>query len=258
MTTEQPPAAPPGDLRRNIKLLIEYDGTNFRGWQAQPDARTVQGALEQAVLQVTGERVRTHGAGRTDAGVHAVGQVANFLTRSTIPGARFARALTRQLPDDVVVRSSQEVPPDFHARHSATGRVYGYRILCREMRAPLLRFRAWQVPWALDAARMRAGARALIGEHDFRAFAAGLEPDEVTVRELRRIEIEECGGELVLTFEARSFLRRMVRMVTGTLVEIGRGKWAPERSAEILAARENRLSGAAAPAHGLTLQEAFY
>ena len=259
---------------RNIKLVIEYDGTNFYGWQAQPGLRTVQGALEQAIRELTGEAARPAGAGRTDAGVHAEGQVASFRTASMLPAAKFAPALTALLPEDVAVLRAEDVPEEFHARHSAQARIYRYHVLAARMRRPTTRRRAWHVRVPLDIAAMRRAAAPLVGEHDFRSFGAGLEPDEPTVRRLERIDIAwrnalaaggadradrwTDGAELVLTFRASSFLRRMVRMLVGSLLEVGRGRWIPGRVEQVLAARDNLRCASAVPAHGLTLQEVIY
>jgi tRNA pseudouridine38-40 synthase len=246
------------DFQRNLKIVLEYDGTNFCGWQTQPGVRTVQDTLERAIEAVTGERVRVAGAGRTDTGVHAEGQVASFRTCSMIPAAKWPLALTSQMPDDAAVLSCAEVPPTFHARHSAAGRIYRYEILISRVRRPCRRLHAWHIRAPLDIDAMRDAAQHLIGEHDFRSFAAELEPGEVAIRRVDRIDVEGRGDQIIMTFQGSGFLRRMVRLVVGTLVEVGQGKRAPSRIAGILEAKDVRKAGPAAPAMGLTLQEVLY
>jgi tRNA pseudouridine38-40 synthase len=245
-------------MTRTIKLVLEYDGTDFSGWQLQPGERTVQLELEGALERLLKEKVRIHGAGRTDAGVHALGQVASFETQSQIPLKAFREGLNTILPPDVAVLVAEEAPEGFEARHWARGKRYRYRVLNRRVRSPLLsRYSWWQKrPWELAA--LRAAIPALLGEHDFTSFRASGCQAKHPVRVVRAIDLTSRGDEIELTFEATAFLKQMVRNIVGTLAEVALGKIPPEAVAEILAARDRRRAGPTAPPQGLTLLEVFY
>ena len=257
---------------RNIKLTVEYDGTDFKGSQLQiPGQRTVQGELERALAQLTGlntgERVRVNLAGRTDTGVHAAGQVANFLTDSRLPVETFRRGLNALLPFDVAVTASAEADEDFHARFSAKARRYRYQVLHRSTRSPLHRRFAHHVSGELDLEKMREAATKLPGEHDFASFAGagwgvpGQDNDGPgTVRRVLKANIEtvEASDLLVLELEANAFLPHMVRNIVGTLLLVGKGEISPTRFEEILAACDRRCAGPTAPACGLSLVEVSY
>lgn len=243
---------------RKLKLTLEYDGTGYSGWQAQANAATVQVRVERALGEVLRERVRLHGAGRTDAGVHARGQVAHFETASALPPENIRQGANTHLPPDIAILAAEEAAPDFHARYSARWKIYRYRILLRDTRSPLARNRAWRIALPLDPARMREAAEPLLGRRDFAAFAASGSSVKGTVRELSRLEITGEGEELTLEFQADGFLYRMVRNITGTLVEAGRGKLSVREVAGILRSRDRTRAGPTAPARGLYLEEVGY
>lgn len=244
---------------RVIKLTLEYEGTGFAGWQFQPGRRTVQGELEQALMTLMGERVSVEVAGRTDAGVHALGQVASFRTESSRPAEVISSALNSLLPRDVSVLRAEEAAADFHPRRSARGKWYRYLIFTRRERPALYRDRAWHLYGPLDVAAMRAAAAQLVGEHDFSSFRSATCEAVKPVQELRRLEIFREGQEL-LAFElgASGFLKQMARIIVGTLAEVGQGKRKAEEMAVVLAARDRRRAGVTAPAHGLYLARVDY
>ncbi len=245
--------------RRNIRLTLEYDGTRYHGWQRQKNALSIQAVIETALARITGEAVRLTGSGRTDAGVHALGQVANFLTTSTVPRRAFLHGLNSLLPMDIAVLQAEEAPLDFHARFAALAKTYEYRILNRPVRSPLNQTRAWWISHALDAAAMQEACEALPGEHDFLAFrAAGGRPGPA-VRQVREA-VWHClpEGWLHFTITANGFLRGMVRSLVGTMVEIGRGKYPPGYLGEVVEKRDRRLAGPTAPPQGLFQVEVEY
>lgn len=240
-------------------LQIEYDGAPFRGWQRQNDLPSVQESLETALAGVVGGPVTVQGAGRTDAGVHASGQVAHVdLERAWRP-FRLMEAVNAHLrPSPVAVTAAAPVPADWHARFSATERRYLYRIINR--RAPLTHARglAWGVRQALDVEAMQAGARHLLGKHDFTTFRSSICQAQSPVKTVDRLEVERAGESIVITVAARSFLHNQVRSFVGTLQRVGAGTWAPERVAAALAARDRAACGPVAPARGLYLTEVVY
>ncbi|RLB05929.1 MAG: tRNA pseudouridine(38-40) synthase TruA [Deltaproteobacteria bacterium] len=244
---------------RNVKLTIEYDGTAYHGWQIQPGLRTIQGVMKEKIAQITQEEVNLIGAGRTDAGVHALGQVANFRTSSKINPFSLQRGLNSLLPPDIVIRDVQEAEEGFHARFSARSKVYEYHILNQPYPSAIWRNFAWFVPFELDLSSMRRCAEILIGTHDFSSFRAAGDESRHSIREVLRLEIERRGDSLiVVAIEANAFLREMVRSIVGTLVDVGRGKTSPTEFEEIFRARDRRLAGMTAPAHGLFLKEVKY
>ncbi|MFA4901597.1 MAG: tRNA pseudouridine(38-40) synthase TruA [Desulfobaccales bacterium] len=247
------------DPRRNIRLLLEYNGTRYRGWQRQADAATIQQTIEEALERLTGESVALIGSGRTDAGVHALGQVASFRLKSTIPLKAFHDGLNSMLPPDIAVLSATEAPPEFHARKSALHKTYEYRILKRRTRSPLYHHYAWWIALHLDLEALAAAAAFLPGEHDFTAFRASGSDNKNPVREvLAAAWREEPGGWLSFTITATGFLRGMVRSLVGTMVEVGKGKAQPDRLAELLASGARHLAGPTAPPQGLYLVEVYY
>ena len=245
---------------RNLRLRVEYDGTDFAGWQRQPPPfRTVQQVLEDAVRVMVGEVTLVRGAGRTDAGVHAEGQVASFQTTTNIGCLGFLRGLNASLPFDVAVTRCTEAPDDFDPRFSARGKRYVYRVLDQEIRSPLSRRRTWHVrpPLCMDA--MQRAARPFIGKRDFSALQASDCGRDNTVRDIRRLDVDrDTDGLVVITVEADAFLKHMVRTIAGTLVESGLGKRDPDTISAMLASGDRRLAGRTAPAAGLTLAEVFY
>ena len=237
--------------RRNIRLLLEYDGTDFQGWQIQAQGRTVQGELGRALEILLGEPIRPTGAGRTDAGTHALGQVAHFHTRSALPCERLLRGLNGLLPADVAVRAADEAPPDFHARYSARGKRYRYRIHLGK--AALNRRQVWIYRHFLDLEPMQEAIRALPGRHAFGAFCKqDPMPDDFHCQ-VAACTLESQGSELVFEIEADRFLRHMVRILVGTLTEIGAGKRVPGDMAALLDSGERTRAGITAPAQGLCL-----
>jgi tRNA pseudouridine38-40 synthase len=243
---------------RTLKLVLEYDGFDYCGWQVQVEAPTLQGTIEAALEKILGGRVRIHGAGRTDAKVHALGQVASFRCLSEIPTTALQRALNSFLPRDVVVLDVQDAPADFHARFSALGKVYAYRILNRPMRAPLRLRYAWHIPQMLDLAAVAQAGACLQGTHDFRSFQATGSAVKTTERTLMELTVTREADEIVISCTANGFLRHMVRNIVGTLVEVGRGARPPADVKRILAGRDRQLAGATAPPQGLYLVQVIY
>ncbi|MFQ5514603.1 MAG: tRNA pseudouridine(38-40) synthase TruA [Myxococcota bacterium] len=246
---------------RRFRLTLEYDGLGFRGWQVQDEGRSVQGVLESAIARVSGDSPRVHAAGRTDAGVHARGQVVHFDADTRLSPLEMRRALNAVLPDDAAVRGVEVVPPSFDARRSALCKRYVYRILEGPVRSPLRRGRVWHVRGPLDLGSMRQAATWLQGTHDFAAFRGapgGAPARERTRRTLELLEPVRVGDELEVRCEARSFLRYMVRNLVGTLVEVGLGRRKPEDVVALLSSGSRAAAGPTAPAHGLCLEEVRY
>jgi len=242
------------------RLTVEYEGTAYRGWQLQPDGPTVQAVLEQALSTALRERVRVRGAGRTDAGVHACGQIAAVWVRE-VPAdlERLQKSLNALTPDDVAVRDITVVDDAFDPRRHARSRVYEYRIWNVAAPSPFWRRHAWHVPSQLDVAAMDEAARVLEGEHDFASFrAADAEPVRSTVRRVLESSLRVDGRLLVYRVEATAFLKHMVRNVVGTLVEVGRAERVAGTFRELLAVRDRTRAGATAPAHGLVLVNVRY
>jgi tRNA pseudouridine38-40 synthase len=244
---------------RVLKLVLEYDGTAYRGWQIQATGPTIQGILEEKLSILTGGPVRVVGSGRTDSGVHAFMQVASFATESPRPAGEMLRALNALLPRDIAVKSVLEAPPDFDARRSARGKVYRYQIWNVRERSVFHDRFAWHIARPLEVGAMRAGAAHLLGEHDFSSFRAADCPARHPVRVVRRAELDDSQMPLLrFEVEATAFLKHMVRNIVGTLVEVGLGKRTPESMGPLLAARDRRQAGATAPAKGLFLVAVFY
>jgi tRNA pseudouridine38-40 synthase len=263
----------------NWKLQLAYDGTDFHGWQVQPGQATIQGLLADAIERVCGERVLPQGSGRTDAGVHALAQVASFQLNAPIPPANLHRALNRALPGSIRILSADHVPAEFHARHSVTAKTYEYRIFRGEICPPWLARYVFALNWPLQIEAMRDAAALIVGEHDFTSFAAS-DPDLATRREeafhadaedkdgpgnVRRIFASEfsvdgtkAGETLVYRVRGSGFLHHMVRNLVGTFLDVGRGHLAPEDISAILARRERSAAGATAPARGLFLERVEY
>ncbi|MCX7642460.1 MAG: tRNA pseudouridine(38-40) synthase TruA [Armatimonadetes bacterium] len=243
---------------RHIKLVIGYDGTDFHGFQRQKGLRTVQEELERTLTTLLGHFVSVKAAGRTDAGVHAEGQVISFWTSCPIPVERLPLALNSFLPADIVAKRATEVSPNFHPRFDATGRVYRYLIDNRPVPSALLRRYAWHIPEPLNVEAMRRAAEFLIGVHDFASFHASGSDLGSTVREMRRVVVTKSRGIIAITMEANAFLYHMARIIVGTLVEIGLGQRSPEEMRAILEARDRSVAGKTAPPHGLCLVRVKY
>jgi len=241
-----------------VKLVLEYDGRDFAGWQVQPGKRTVQGEIEKALANLLGGRVALSGAGRTDAGVHAKGQVASFQTSSQRSPEVILRALNSGKERDLAVREVRALGEDseFHARFSAKSRLYEYRII--QGRSPLRRRYAWEVTYPLNLARMRQAARCLLKKHDFTSFSSAKAEVKTRVCIVKEAVWQEQGEELVFRIEANRFLQAMVRSLVGTMVDIGRGRFKPTDMQRILSARDRSLAGKTAPPQGLCLMRVKY
>lgn len=240
-----------------IVLELEYDGTRYSGWQRQKNGRSIQQMLEKAVERVTGTASAVHGSGRTDAGVHAAGQIAHFDTGMDLAPERFASALNFYLPDDIRVVSSAEAKPEFHSRFSATGKTYVYTYRNHPQRSALHRGLCAHLPGEIDTDAMRSGAQHLIGEHDFASFCANA-AGKNTVRRIDEIVIERHGPYIQIQITGSGFLHHMVRIIAGTLAEVGRGERPPEDVGRILEARDRQQAGPTAPAKGLLLKKVYY
>lgn len=242
----------------NVKLTLEYDGTNYCGWQVQPNGESIQAVVERAVSTFLGTATRVTGSGRTDAGVHALGQVANFFSEKEFTPQRLRRGLNALTPLDVTIKEVEIAPDSFDARRNARSRIYEYRILNRATPSPFYLNRAWHVHEPLDVGAMRQAIACLIGEHDLSSFrAAGCDAAH-PVRKVYANSLEARGELLIYTIEATAFLRHMVRNIVGTLVEVGQSRRTPQSFKELLEARDRTKAGITAPAHGLYLVEVKY
>ena len=240
------------------RLVIEYDGARFSGWQKQPGQRTVQGVLETALETVLRKPGRLQGAGRTDAGVHALGQTGSFETDSEIEPNRLRKGLTALSRPDIAVVDAAVAPDGFNARFDAVGKHYRYTVLNRSMPSPLFGGRSFFVPTPLDTERMRDAAALLVGRHDFSGFRSADCERENTMRTLTKVAISKEGALVHIDVEGTAFLKNMVRIIAGTLVDIGRGRFDVDRIREVLHTGDRRLAGQTAPAHGLILVKVFY
>lgn len=243
---------------KRVKLVVAYDGTNYQGWQVQKNGETIESALNRALCDLTGEEIHVSGASRTDAGVHATGNVAVFDTSARMPGEKFVYALNQRLPEDIRVQHSCEVSMDFHPRYQETVKTYEYRILNREFPLPAHRFNSYFTYRPLDEKRMQQAADYLVGEHDFRSFCAAGAQVKTTVRTIYRVNVRRDGEVITIRITGNGFLYNMVRIIAGTLMKIGQGDWEPEDMSGILAAKDRLKAGPTAPAKGLTLMEISY
>jgi tRNA pseudouridine38-40 synthase len=245
-------------VTRRLKLILEYEGTAYHGWQLQPGLDTIQGRLEDALGRLAGRPVRVTGAGRTDTGVHALGQVASCAGTWRLDDATLRRALNALLPADIAVRTVETAPPDFDPRRAARSKTYRYTLLRQATRSPLLARFSVHAPAPLDLAAMREAGAALVGRHDFSAFRAGTCAAATPVRTLTRVEWRTDGPLWHLEIDGNAFLQHMVRIIVGTLLEVGRGARPPAALAEILASRDRRRAGKTAPPQGLCLVAVAY
>jgi len=246
-------------MRRNIKLVLEYDGTAYRGWQRQGNLPTIQKILEECISRITQEPITIFGSGRTDSGVHALHQVANFKTESRLAVDNLFRGTNSLLPEDIVIKEMQEVDQNFHSRYTAKSKCYLYRILNSPVRSPLQRNHAWFIRFFLDLDKMTKALSMICGNHDFTSFCAAGSDVKHCIRTILRTEIHRDPARVIsITVEADGFLRHMVRNIVGTLVEIGAGDNAPEIIRDILEARDRGRAGITAPPQGLFLQEVRY
>ena len=243
---------------RNIRLLIEYDGTNYAGWQRQKNDKTVQETLSKVIEQVVREKITLYGAGRTDAGVHALGQVANFKTNSAIPSEQLVHAINFYLPHDITVKEATDVPESFHAQYNAKSKVYQYTLLNDWIRSSLNRNICYMCGFQLDMNKMTEASRCLIGTHDFTSFTTKALQEKNRIRTIKKLDIRKEGKYIYFTIEADGFLYNMVRTIVGTLIEVGRGKISAGDIKGILDVKNRKLAGPTAPAKGLCLMAVKY
>lgn len=243
---------------KRIKLTVAYDGTAYCGWQVQKNGITVEGVLNSALTKLTGEEITVIGASRTDAGVHARGNVAVFDTESRIPPERFACALNSCLPEDVVVVRSEETAPDWHPRHCDSVKTYEYQILNRDVPDPLSRRTSYFVSFHLDVEKMKEAASYLVGEHDFKSFCSVHTEAESTVRTIYELTLDKQGDMITVRVKGSGFLYNMVRIIAGTLTGVGRGLYPPQKVKEMLEAKDRTKAGMTAPPQGLVLVEIAY
>ena len=243
---------------KRVKLVVAYDGTNYKGWQVQKNGRTVAERLNRALKELTGEEIQVHGASRTDAGVHAMGNVAVFDTEARMAADKFVFALNQRLPEDICVQDSCDVPMDFHPRCQKTVKTYEYRILNRKFPLPAYRLNTYFYYYPLDVEKMRKAAAYLVGEHDFSSFCAAGAQVKTTVRTVYSLEVLQAGALITIRITGNGFLYNMVRIIAGTLIRVGSGQWEPEQIPRILEARHRAEAGPTAPAKGLTLMEIRY
>lgn len=277
---------------KRVMLTVAYDGTNYHGWQIQPNGETIEGILNRCLSELLGEDIEVTGASRTDSGVHAMGNVAVFDTASPIPAEKISYALNRSLPEDIRIQKSEEVSPEFHPRHCASRKTYEYRIYCAPFPMPIKRLYSHFTYVPIDIDLMSQGARYLVGEHDFKSFCSTEAQVETTVRQIDSVQvweesnesgrksgrmngsnegscvkvnvcddkgiIDQIGREIVIRVTGRGFLYNMVRIIAGTLMEVGRGHIAPQEMERIIEARDRQAAGPTAPACGLTLVKIEY
>ena len=243
---------------KRIGLVVAYDGTNYCGWQTQPNGITVQGVLNDTLSELLGEKIETIGASRTDAGVHALGNVAVFDTNTRIPGEKISYALNQRLPEDIRIQMSEDVEPDFHPRYCDSEKTYEYRILNRKFPVPTERLYSYFYHYKLDVDKMREATSYLIGRHDFASFCCVRTNVKDTVRTIYSLKLEQQADEIRLTVEGNGFLYNMVRIIAGTLLQVGRGYFRPEQVKKMLEAKNRIEAGATAPPQGLRLVRIDY
>lgn len=243
---------------RTIKLTIEYEGTQYAGWQVQPNGLTVQEVVEEALEKLLKEKVRIASSGRTDAGVHALGMVAAFRTEKNLPVRAFSDGLNSLLPPDIAVREAEEALSGFDPRRHAKGKHYRYTVLTAARRSPLSRLYAWRIGCTLDEKSMILAARHFVGEKDFAAFRAANCAAQTTVRRIDSLDIRRDGDLLIFDVKGSGFLKNMVRIIVGTLVCVGRGNLSPDDIPAVLESGDRRRAGSTAPPHGLCLMEVYY
>ena len=243
---------------RNIKLTIEYDGTSYGGWQKQKNNRTIQQCIEEAIKLLTGEEVELIGSSRTDAGVHAKGMVANFITNSQIPADKFREAINTKLPDDIGIIKSEEVDRNFHSRYDSKGKTYCYTLVNRYEKVCIGRNYVYQVRDELNYNLMKEAAKYFLGKHDFKAFKTNGSSVKTSVRTINGLELELKGDVIKIFVSADGFLYNMVRIIVGTLIEVGKGKIKPESIERIIKNGDRSKAGPCVPPNGLVLEKVFY
>jgi len=243
---------------RNIKLVIEYDGKKFGGWQKQPTKFNIQGEIEQAIKEITGENVELIGTGRTDAGVHSLGQVANFKTNSNIEIEKIPYAINSKLKKSIIIKSAEEVGEDFHARYSCKAKKYRYIINNSSQGTAIYRDLECHIPQKLDIEKMKQAIKYFEGEHDFKGFRASGTSSKNSVRTIYKAEVKQDGEKIIIELTGNGFMYNMVRIISGTIVDVGLGKIEPETIPEIINSKDRNKAGKTLPAHGLYLVEVFY
>lgn len=243
---------------KRVKLQIAYDGTSYHGWQIQPNTVTIEGVINEKLSELCQEEIKVIGASRTDAGVHAYGNVAVFDTSSPIPAEKFPFALNRILPTNIRVQSGIEVPGDFHPRHCNSIKTYQYHIFNSRIPIPTNRLYSYHFHWDLNLDAMKQAAQYFIGEHDFKSFCSTKTQVQDTTRTIYSLELEQNGEEILLTIQGNGFLYNMVRIITGTLLQVGTGHYRPEQIKEMIDSKDRTKAGACAPAHGLFLVRIAY
>lgn len=243
---------------RNIKLVIEYDGKSFNGWQKQPNKLNIQGEIEKAIEEITGEKIDLIASGRTDAGVHSLGQVANFKTNSTIDTDKFPYAINSKLKKSILIKSAEEVPERFHSRYSVHSKTYRYTINNSKFGTALYRDMEYHFPIKLDENKMQEAAKYFEGEHDFKAFKASGTSSKSSVRTIYKAEVKREGERVIIELTGNGFLYNMVRIIAGTLVDVGTYKILPEDVKNIIEKKERKNAGKTLPAKGLCLVEVQY
>lgn len=244
--------------KKRVRLIVAYDGTNYHGWQVQNNGITIESELNRCLTDLLGEKIEVIGASRTDSGVHALGNVAVFDTTARMPAEKISYALNQRLPEDIRIQKSEEVDSDWHPRHCDSRKTYEYRIYRGEFAMPVKRLYSYHTYRPLDVAMMRKAAAYLVGEHDFKSFCQTGAQVESTVRTILSLEIEEQGSDLVIRVCGNGFLYNMVRIIAGTLMEVGQGKRSPESMQQVLDSLDRAAAGPTAPALGLTLMKYEY
>lgn len=243
---------------RNIKLTIEYDGTKFGGWQKQPNKLNIQGEIEQAIYEITGEEVELNASGRTDSGVHSLGQVANFKTNSKIEIEKIPLAINSKLKKSIVIKAAEEVPENFHARYNCKGKKYRYIINNSYSGTAIYRNLEYHIPQKLDIEKMKDAIKYFEGEHDFKGFRASGTSSKSSVRIIYKAEVKQEGEKVIIELTGNGFMYNMVRIISGTIVDVGLGKINPKEISNIIASKDRNRAGKTLPAHGLYLVEVYY
>lgn len=243
---------------RNIKLIIEYDGKGFNGWQKQPGKPNIQGEIENAIERITGEEVELYASGRTDAGVHAIAQTANFKTNSNIPIEKLCLAINSQLKNSIVIKEATEVDEKFHCRYNCKGKKYRYIINNSTNGSAIYRGLEYHMPVKLDVDKMREAAKYFVGTHDFKAFKSSGTSSKSSVREIYTAEVTKENERITIELTGSGFLYNMVRIISGTLVDVGLGKIKPEEIKDIIESKDRTRAGKTLPARGLYLVEVYY
>jgi len=243
---------------RNIKLIIEYDGKKFGGWQKQPTKLNIQGEIEQAIKEITGEEVELIASGRTDAGVHSLGQTANFKTNSNIEIEKIPYAINSKLKKSIVIKSAEEVEENFHSRYNCKGKKYRYIINNSSQGTAIYRGLECHIPQKLDVEKMKEAIKHFEGEHDFKGFRASGTSSKSSVRTIYKAEVKQEGERIIIELTGNGFMYNMVRIISGTIVDVGLGKIKPNEIPEIIRAEDRTKAGKTLPAHGLYLAEVYY